>query len=638
MAMVALVALAIAPTAEAAGKKPRPRISVNVLTLSQREIVKRRSVRVEVTTERTATVRLRALVRRSKNPSRSDDISRTRELRVARGKRRIITLPIFARFLGRFRTCKIMKVTISARARGLRPHRAAAPSRRLPPFVKCPGGDSGQPPAGPPLTYSIGLGARSINPEPDGKWKGESVFLGGYGIGGGSPFIAGRAASGILGDGPKVRAFAISDGKQTIAIGDIEVQGWFVANKDAPYGLIDMRKEVEKRTGGALKAENVTIQSDHSHGGADPMGVWGDSPLDYRRFMFEQTVDAVVEAYGRRKPANLYYGAVEARDLLSNQFQDDPFNETSHNDTMDSDLRVLQARDSRDRPIATILNFSAHSTVLGSSNTRITGDWPQRANQMLAERFGGEAMTMIGTFGRSQPADRGCESNDKADQKVEADALCVLDSYAKRVVDRAGQAANRATLVSGDPVVEARSYLVQDPAENGIVYLGLGVGGDPLGVGINRSLTPPWVTGNVLGTVTATVRIGDVLISAVPGEIYPQIALKIRDTVKGLRGYMTAGLANDQLGYIIAPVEAYPDPVRRTFFNSRGDQVQPISNDNYAFNVSLTLGERVTCSLLRGAGEAFGKGSAYRESYDRCGLFPNDLAFEHGADTTFAAP
>jgi len=389
--LVVVLTLAPAPAAGAKSKKPpRPRISVNVLTLSQREVVRDGVLRVEVTTERTANVRLRGLVRGS------TDITATRELRVARGKRRLVTLPVLKPALKLFTACRTVKVTISARARGLRPHRAAAPSRRLPPATSCPG-------AGPTpkLTYSIGMASRSIAPEPDGKWKGEPVFLGGYGIGGGTDFIAGRAATGVLGVGPQVRALTISEGKTTVAVADIEVQGWFVANRDAPYGLVDIRKEVERRTGGALPAERITVQSDHTHGGADPMGVWGGVPLDYRRFMFEQSVDAIVEAFSNREPANLYYGTAPGRDLLSNQFDQDPFNDTSHNDVVDSDVRVLQARTSTDKPIATILNFSAHSTVLGSSNTRITGDWEQVANQLMADRFGGKAMTVIGTFGRT---------------------------------------------------------------------------------------------------------------------------------------------------------------------------------------------------------------------------------------------
>ena len=92
-------------------------------------------------------------------------------------------------------------------------------------------------------------------------------------------------------------------------------------------------------------------------------------------------------------------------------------------------------------------------------------------------------------------------------------------------------------------------------------------------------------------------------------------------------------LIEHQLGYLIAPYEAYPEPIRRTFFNQRGDEVSPIDSDNYAFNVSHTLGERVTCSALRGAGELFERGSAYRDAYDRCAPFLNDAAAPPGPDT-----
>ena len=75
---------------------------------------------------------------------------------------------------------------------------------------------------------------------------------------------------------------------------------------------------------------------------------------------------------------------------------------------MDSDLRVLQARDADGEPFATMLNFSAHSTVLGSSNTLATGDWVQQTNPMLEHELGGKAMTMVGTLGRTQPNRPGC--------------------------------------------------------------------------------------------------------------------------------------------------------------------------------------------------------------------------------------
>jgi hypothetical protein len=52
-------------------------------------------------------------------------------------------------------------------------------------------------------------------------------------------------------------------------------------------------------------------------------------------------------------------------------------------------------------------------------------------------------------------------------------------------------------------------------------------------------------------------------------------------------------------------------PVRLVIsvFNQGGDEVSPVDNGNYFFNVSDTMGERVNCSLLR-AGEVFGRRNA----------------------------
>ena len=476
----------------------------------------------------------------------------------------------------------------------------------------------------PPNSYLVGSATRSINPDPDGTFAGKPVYLGGYGIGGGSPVFQGRPATGVLGDGVSVRAFAVSDGHSPFAIADIEAQGWFVALKNGPYGLLDMRKEVERRTGGALPAENVVIQSDHSHSGADALGVWGGVPDEYLKYVADQTVDAIVAAYTSMQPATLYYGTAPGRDLLSNQFDYDAANQV-----VDSDVRVLQARSGK-KPLFTLLNFSAHATVLGSSNRKISGDWVQAANPLLEQRFGGKAVTVVGTLGRTQPADRSC--SDPTATSEDAQNLCKIHDYAARVVDRAADAVANAQPVSGSSVA-VRSYLVEDASTNALI-LGFEYAGSTFGIPLNRAMMPPWLTGNVLGSVTASARIGDVLLSAGPGEMYPQIPLKVSSIVP-VRGEMTAGLAGDQLGYLIAPYEAYPEPIRRSFFNQRGDEVSPIDNDNYFFNVSPTMGERVTCSLLRGAGEVFGRGLDYWSQFDRCLTFTDDTQLPAGSDTGF---
>src|SRR5881227_2005139 len=88
--------------------------------------------------------------------------------------------------------------------------------------------------------YFVGVAARSINPDANGKFDGQPVYLGGYGVGGGSPVFAGRPATGVLRDGVSVRAITIGDGKDAIAVADAELQGWFGATRDGAYGISDV--------------------------------------------------------------------------------------------------------------------------------------------------------------------------------------------------------------------------------------------------------------------------------------------------------------------------------------------------------------------------------------------------------------
>jgi hypothetical protein len=513
----------------------------------------------------------------------------------------------------------------------------------------------------PPKTYRVGMAARSVNLDANGTVAGQPVYLGGYGIGNGRvldhvgtienpgprpadnglAYDDGRIATGNLADGIHVRAAVISAGKQRFAIADIENQGCFTQNKQG-YGLVTMRLAVQQRTKGALRANQVDIQCDHSHGGPDLIGAWGGVPDAYLKRVQEQTIDAIVEAFDTQRPAELWYGTAQSgvagRDkapedkadpLLTNQMLNDP---TGANEVMDDELRVLQARDPvTGAPFATILNLNAHPTVLGSSNTKASGDWPQFANTLMtqdAATFGSEALTVVGTLGRQQPARDNCPDPAlaaKGDSDAQ-EAICKLGAYATRVVSRAKLALAAAEPLEGKPEVVAKTYLIQDAASNAGI-LSFNLAGDAIGIPIMRSISPPWLTGNVVGTVTGSARIGSVLFSSMPGEAYPQIPLAVRDALKGseIKGFMTAGLSNDQLGYIIAPLpEAYPQVL------IKGAQ----GNDNILFNMSQTLGERLTCSLLRGAGEVTGKGQQYWQAYPKCVAFANDLASPEGADVS----
>ena len=539
-----------------------------------------------------------------------------------------------------------------------------------------------------PAVYLVGGAAQSINPTK--AMLADHFNLGGYGFGSGrvanavgvkgvTDVVAGREADGILGDGVHTRAFAVSDGRATLVLTQIETQGYFDAYKQGPFGENEIRHDAAAKiaklsgdahtrgahTAPAPTAAEILVDSDHSHGGPDTAGVWGGVPTSYLKLVHDRTVAAIVAAWRAMRPATLTYGVAHAGVngeaayppsdaktshadwLLHNQFAYDPANQA-----MDDEVRVLQARDPRThRVLDTYVNFSAHPTVLGSSNTKVTADYVGRLDDQLERTYGGFAMDQVATLGREQPERTGCPSDPKANDADPRAALCMLDSYAGRVVVKVKEALAVARPMTGAPVVAMNSYLLNDVTTSGVLA-GAEYAGTVIGAPAARAANAPWYTGTVLGTSYFVGRIGSLLVTGGPGEMYAQIWQKVKSTVvadrkSGITGVMNIGTAGDFLGYIIAPLSAYPEPAYSSVANHNTDCdgvpdpvgygcPDPIGNDNYFFNVSHTFGERLTCDFLRGAGDVLARDAQkYWATYSLCPSFANDLALPPGADTQF---
>ena len=531
--------------------------------------------------------------------------------------------------------------------------------------------------AAKPAIYLVGGASTSINPTP-AMLKNKDFYLGGYGISDAKvanmislpqpivDVIGQRYATGILGDGVHTRAIAISDRHRTIELAQIEVQGYFAEYQQGPFGITQIRKDAaatiaklnakHRGAGPAPTATEIVVDSDHSHGGPDTVGLWGGVPTSYLKLVHDQTVWALVVAWQRLHAATLSFGVAHAGvenqkqypssdRLLTNQYSSDP-----RNQVMDDEVRVLQARDpSTHKVLDTYVNYSAHPDVLGDDNRRVTGDYVGRLNLKISQTFGGFAMDQVATLGREQPGRAGCPSI-KGTDKDAAYALCALDGYASRVLTKVKTAAASARVITGTPRVDMHSYFMTDMAT--AVELGAAVyAGGLVGAPVGRSGNPPWITGNVLGTTYFVGRIGDVLITGGPGEMYAQIPFEVRRLVKGMRGYINVGTAGDFLGYLIAPLGAYPEPIRRTFLSGQpppvGDPActaggvsigcpDPVGNDNWLLNVSPTIGQRLACAFLRGAGDVLkGSSTTYWSADNTCALFASDLSLPEGLDVMF---
>jgi hypothetical protein len=387
--------------------------------------------------------------------------------------------------------------------------------------------------------------------------------------------------------------------------------------------------------------------------------------MDYLLLVKNRTVKAIVDAWKALQPVDLYYADRPAGigntanysypdepanfdRLMNNQYDDDPANHV-----VDDQVRVIRAtKPGTQIPVLTYVNFSAHADVLGSSNHLVTGDYTGPLSEMLG-KDGGVGFAQVGTLGREQP-NRGadCTASDKITAD-EPDAVCKLRVYAERVNTRVKEALAKLQPVTGPKVVALSSYFLPDAASNALI-LGLDYGGFAAGVPLLRAETPPWETGNVMGTTMFSGRIGDLVISGNPGEPYPQILAAVSRGLPGKQGYFSIGTAGDFLGYIIYPFEAYPEPIRRSILsggpppNSSDDCgggavspagcPNPIGNDNFFFNVSQTMGQRLVCAELRGLNDNFGANSVDVNAVEpRCQAFEQDANLPAGWETQFSS-
>jgi hypothetical protein len=484
------------------------------------------------------------------------------------------------------------------------------------------------------LDWRVGFAKESVDPRPCPSPDpsvpcdlNANFHLGGFGLG------PTRVSLGPLveGDGTVdniyARAMAVSNRRgQTLLLAAVENQGMFAAYKQGPFGLWDIRRQVSHDTG--VPVDSIVINTDHSHAGPDMIGLWGGVPVSYLQLVRDQTVKALDEAFKHRVAARLLVGtntpvmpdaatggylkgtATPGETFDHSQFGVDtgpvstaqqqgapiptppspaPSGGTGYRDDLvDTQLRVLQAYGSKGRPLGTLINYAAHADVMGSGNLLYSSDWPgtvaHATETALSESV---AVTMVADVGRTQPprphSDANCDTKGHPDCSLDA-----LDTWTHLFTPWVLNAVNAAVPVRGTTIAN-REVFTREMATNPAL-LGVGYSGEApaRGYGAYRATTPPWISGDVVGTFVSAHRIGDILLTANPGEAYPDIRFGLLNEVSGLQAAFTFGLANDQLGYLIAPASEYP-----------WISYSNVGNDNSFFNVSVNYGDHDYCTQTK---------------------------------------
>jgi hypothetical protein len=452
-----------------------------------------------------------------------------------------------------------------------------------------------------PATVTVGLPAYFVGAATTDITPPYGVNLGGFGLGDGSFFPQDVVGRGGQWDGSnpdhreliRSRAVVFDDGKTAVAIADIETQGMFAAYEDGTYGLRDMAQQVAKDIPG-LPVQNIVIASDHTHHGPDTIGAWGGVSRDYLQLVFDRTVAAIEQAYGDRAFANVAAGQSDASTLIYNQSCTEALNQSKTPDYTGPDacatpgkdglMRVVQATTPSSQTVVTLVVYAAHSTT--NMGSPVDGDWPQFLGDYLAQHYGGVGIGMEGANGGTQPCRPTCAFTDPHEPgyNVSDRFQAIMLNYSGHVADALAHSA----LVTGPVAADQRLIreAITGPFVNALFFAGGHTGSKLL-----RSHESPWMVGQTVQTVVADVRVGTLLFNATPGEGFPAIRQGVQDAVKGPTLVMQLGLANDQLGYLIAPASYVPVIA-----------AEAAVNDNIIFNVSPTIGDHVMCTGISLAG------------------------------------
>ena len=358
-----------------------------------------------------------------------------------------------------------------------------------------------------------------------------------------------------------VRAVVLADGDEKIALVSVDVVGLFLPT-------------VERVREKLPKFKYVLVSATHNHEGPDTLGLWGPSPVqsgidaDYLTNLEGWCVAAVTAADKARKPAAARIGTATAPELI---------NDTRLPVVKHDELVALRFHDPKtDAPLGVLVQWNCHPEVLNDKNTEITADYIHYTVKQLKESqkcpvayFTGTVGGLMTTIRLSVKDDAGNELKDGTFEKSER--------YGRAVGKLAEKALAASVPVTLTPfTVRTRAVLV--PIDNNIYRLGyqLGTLNRPLfawdGTPTPKQFTPvkDIAKPTAAKTEVGYVRLGDLDVAVIPGEIYPELVLgKVQDPpdpgadfpdappepaiyaqMKG-KHKMLIGLGNDELGYFI---------------------------------------------------------------------------------------
>jgi hypothetical protein len=226
-------------------------------------------------------------------------------------------------------------------------------------------------------------------------------------------------------DPTEARALVIDNGIEKVAMIAVDHLGF-------DHRMVEqIRATASGATG--IKPDHIFVMSSHTHSGGGAymdmlpplaMALAGKFDPQIRSHYEKRAAEAIIEANKQMKPVRIAFGAGEAKGISR-------FRSTWPPDgPVDPEVGVIRVDSAvSGKPIAVLVNFAAHPTVLGPENMTFSADYVGYARRALEHMIGSEVTALFANGAQGTIAPRALQGEDQWQRAENVGSILAAEAY-----------------------------------------------------------------------------------------------------------------------------------------------------------------------------------------------------------------
>lgn len=359
---------------------------------------------------------------------------------------------------------------------------------------------------------------------------------------------------------PTARALALDDGLTKVVL----------VRADLPLATVTLQVRSEQHLHGS--GARLVLAATHTHAGPGRFFrsalSTGTSGLDITALAMDK-YDAELEDRLARSIAKVArealadlrlvavgHASVEAPELNADRrCQNDALYGPGYRDTAMRVVRLDETDEHGDpvKPLAALLGYAAHGTVLGSDNTLLSGDAPGALEAAASERLGVPFLYLQGAAGDVSPTYGGHDGPQALEWYGQTGAARAAEAFELAAPKQAPAQGRLRYVERGVSTTRAGvGYAPREFPEFGAVGCGLGGSACEQALDPKNIICLPLSKTGVVQTLVSAVQVEDALLVMLPGEPMTAIAERVREAApEGIGTVLVVGYAGDHSGYLL---------------------------------------------------------------------------------------